>query len=181
MTYRMPEAGGGDREMLCEYVREHRENGETDISASHGLTGSEYSEWVGKSERYIKTLRKATRHGENRYLYLCLEGGRLIGLLSIRYGLPEELSRKYGHIGFGVRPSERKKGYAAAMLEYALSVCKDKGMNRVILGCYKDNPASAAVIIKNGGVLISETGDYTEGRISRYYSIELQAADGEPQ
>ena len=48
------------------------------------------------------------------------------------------------------------------MLEYALSVCKDKGMNRVILGCYKDNPASAAVIIKNGGVLISETGDYTK-------------------
>lgn len=178
MTYRMPEAGGGDRERLCEYVREHRENGEIDISASHGLNDSEYSEWVGK-------IHKNASEGDGTWgkslLYLCLEGGRLIGLLSIRYGLPEELSRKYGHIGFGVRPSERKKGYAAAMLEYALSVCKDKGMNRVILGCYKDNPASAAVIIKNGGVLISETGDYTEGRISRYYSIELQAADGGPQ
>ena len=106
MTYRLPEKGGGDREMLCEYVREHRENGETDISASHGLTDSEYSEWVGK-------IHKNASEGDGTWgkslLYLCLEGGRLIGLLSIRYGLPEELSRKYGHIGFGVRPSERKK------------------------------------------------------------------------
>ena len=60
-------------------------------------------------------------------LYLCFDQNRLIGLLSIRYELPKELSEKYGDIGYGVRPSERNKGYATAMLRYALSVCKEKG------------------------------------------------------
>lgn len=59
------------------------------------------------------------------------------------------------------------------MLRYALSVCKENGMNKVILGCYKDNLASAATIQKNGGVLVEENDNYNEGRISQYYSINL--------
>ena len=59
------------------------------------------------------------------------------------------------------------------MLRYALSVCKEKGMDEVLLGCYKDNLASAATIKKNGGVLVAENDNYNEGRISQYYSINL--------
>ncbi len=59
------------------------------------------------------------------------------------------------------------------MLEYALSVCKEKGMEKVILGCYKENLASAATIKKNGGTLITENENYKEGRISQYYLIRL--------
>lgn len=57
------------------------------------------------------------------------------------------------------------------MLCDALAVCKEKGMDRVILGCYKDNPASEATIKKNGGVLVNEIDD--DGKISCYYSIQL--------
>ena len=60
-----------------------------------------------------------------------------------------------------------------AMLGYALSVCKEKGMEKVILGCYKDNLASAATIQKNGGTLITENENDKEGRISHYYLIRL--------
>jgi predicted acetyltransferase len=59
------------------------------------------------------------------------------------------------------------------MLRYALSVCKEKGMDKVLLGCYKDNLASAATIKKNNGVLANENDNYNEGRISEYYSIKL--------
>ena len=45
------------------------------------------------------------------------------------------------------------------MLRYVLSVCKQKGMDRVILGCYKDNLASAATIKKNGGQIIGDFKD----------------------
>ena len=96
-----------------------------------------------------------------------------MGLLSIRYDLPQALTKKYGNIGYGVRPSERNKGYATAMLRYALSVCKDKGMDKDILGCYKDNAASAKTIQKNSGVLIEENDNYNEGIISQYYMIKL--------
>lgn len=59
------------------------------------------------------------------------------------------------------------------MLHDALAVCKEHGMKKVLIGCYKDNIASAATIKKNGGVLVNESDNYNEGRISQYYSINL--------
>ncbi len=168
MEYRLPEIK--DEDILKAYVREHHDNGETSISASLGLLSSDYTEWVAKIKN--NALSGDEQWGKS-LLFLCFDEDRLIGLLSIRYELPELLSEKYGDIGYGVRPSERKKGYATAMLEYALSVCKEKGMEKVILGCYKDNPASAATIKKNGGTLITENENYKEGRISQYYLIRL--------
>ncbi|MBP5606117.1 MAG: GNAT family N-acetyltransferase [Ruminiclostridium sp.] len=168
MEYRLPEIK--DEDILKTYVREHHDNGETSISASLGLLSADYTEWVARIKN--NALSGDEQWGKS-LLFLCFDGDRLIGLLSIRYELPELLSEKYGDIGYGVRPSERNKGYATAMLEYALSVCKEKGMEKVIVGCYKDNPASAATIKKNGGTLITENENYKEGRISQYYLIRL--------
>lgn len=53
------------------------------------------------------------------------------------------------------------------------SRCREKGLEKVILGCYKENLASAATIRKNGGILIDENENYKEGRISQYYLINL--------
>ena len=91
----------------------------------------------------------------------------------VRYELPESLTEEIGDIGYGVRPSERNKGYATTMLRYALSVCKEKGKDKAVLGCYKDNLASARTIQKNGGVLMEENDNYNEGKISQYYLINL--------
>ncbi len=168
MIYRLPEIG--DKEILQEYVQEHYDNKENSISASLGLTSIEYSEWIEKIQG--NALMGDELWGKS-LLYLCFDNNKLIGLLSIRYELPENLTEKYGDIGYGVRPSERNKGYATTMLHYALSVCREKGMDKVILGCYKDNLASATTIKKNGGVLVAENDNYNEGRISQYYSINL--------
>lgn len=168
MAYRLPELT--DKCMLQEYVQEHYDNNESGISASMGLPVSEYNEWVEKIHRNASV--GDTEWGRS-LLYLCFEHDKLVGLLSIRYELPEDLSNIYGDIGYGVRPSEREKGYATMMLHHALSVCKEKGLKKVVLGCYKDNVASAATIKKNGGVLVCENENYNEGRISQYYSIDL--------
>jgi predicted acetyltransferase len=170
MNYRLPEIS--DQAVLQAYVLEHFEQGENSISASMGLLASAYPDWVEK----IQTNASVGDALWGRSLmYLCFEQDRLVGLLSIRYELPAELTQQYGDIGYGVRPSERQKGYATTMLRYALSVCKEKGMDRAILGCYQDNPASAAVIRKNGGVLIQEKANDTGDRISQYYSVDLSA------
>ncbi len=168
MIYRLPERS--DNDMLQAYVREHFEHNENSVSASLGLLASEYSEWVEKIHRNATLGDEAW--GKS-LLYLCLEGEKLVGLLSIRYSLPEALTKELGDIGFGVRPTERRKGYATAMLRYALSVCKEKGMSQVLLGCYKDNAASRATILKNGGVLVDENCNYNEERISQYFAIQL--------
>lgn len=168
MLYRLPEIE--DKDILQAYVQEHFDHGESSISASLGLSSADYAEWTAKIQN--KALFGDEQWGRS-LLYLCFDGDKLIGLLSIRYELPRPLSEKIGDIGYGVRPSERNKGYAAAMLGYALSVCKEKGMEQVILGCYKDNLASAATIKKNGGTLVTENENYKEGRISQYYMIKI--------
>ena len=168
MNYRLPEIN--DEALLREYVEEHYDNGETSISASLGLSTSDYGEWV-------KKIRENAAFGDEAWgkslTYLCFDGEKLVGLLNIRYDLSKALSEKYGDIGYGVRPTERRKGYATVMFRYALSICKEKGLKQVILGCYKDNFASAATIKRNGGVLFAENDNYTEGRTSQYYLINL--------
>ena len=168
MDYRLPELS--DEIMLRKYVQEHYDHGETSISASLGLSVSDYSDWV-------KKMRNNASVGDDEWgkslTYLCFDEARLIGLLNIRYELPKNLSEKYGDIGYGVRPSERRKGYATAMLRHALFICKEKGLKQVTLGCYKDNFASVATIKRNGGILFAENNNYKDGTTSQYYLINL--------
>lgn len=168
MKYRLPELS--DEIMLHEYIQEHYDNGETSISASMGLPVTDYSDWV---EKIWNNASVGDDEWGKSFTYLCFDEEKLIGLLNIRYDLPKNLLEKYGNIGYGVRPSERRKGYATAMLQYALSICKEKGLKQVILGCYKDNFASSAAIKRNGGVLFAENDNYKNKRTSQYYLINL--------
>lgn len=64
--------------------------------------------------------------------YLVIDNNKLIGLLSIRYDFLKKLVDLYGNIGYGVRPRERREGYALKILKYALEECKSQGMNSVL-------------------------------------------------
>ncbi|MCR5066570.1 MAG: GNAT family N-acetyltransferase [Erysipelotrichaceae bacterium] len=169
LEYRLPELS--DQDVLEEYIREHHDHGEQSLSASHGLTSTDFADWVSMTRH---NAFEGNAEWGTSLLYLCFSKDRLVGLLSIRPELPEELRNRYGDIGYGVRPSERNKGYATEMLKQGLAVCRQKGMNEVIVGCLKDNEASAATIRKNGGLLIAENENYKPGRICQYYSIRIK-------
>ena len=94
-----------------------------------------------------------------------------VGAANIRHYLNDKLLKTDGHIGHGVRPSERKKGYAAAMIGLALDECKRLGINKVLICCDKDNIDSAKSIIDNGGVLENEVEE--NGHIKQRYWIQL--------
>lgn len=96
--------------------------------------------------------------------YFCLDEDRniLVGAVNIRHYLNEHLLLHGGHIGDGVRPSERGKGIATAMIAMALEKCRELGIENVLMVCDRDNIASARSIVKNGGVLENEIqGDGT--------------------
>ena len=62
--------------------------------------------------------------------------GRIYGMLQVRHDLNEYLRNFAGHIGYSVRPTERRKGYAKKMLKQALKICRDElGMTRVMVSC----------------------------------------------
>lgn len=95
----------------------------------------------------------------------------LIGAIDIRHYLNENLFKSGGNIGYGIRPSERGKGYATQMLALALKKCKEMQLSKVLITCSKTNIASAQVIIKNGGILENEVME--NGILKQRYWIHL--------
>ena len=78
--------------------------------------------------------------------------GRLVGMIQVRHILNEYLEKYAGHIGYAVRPSERRKGYASWMLREVLPYCRSLGLDKVLVACLDTNPASRKVILSNGGI-----------------------------
>lgn len=106
--------------------------------------------------------------------FFCLDEDRnlMVGAVNIRHYLNDALMLNGGHIGDGVRPSERRKGIASKMISLALDECKKLGIERVLMVCDKDNIGSAKSIINNGGVLENEV--IIDGAVKQRYWIELR-------
>jgi predicted acetyltransferase len=98
---------------------------------------------------------------------------RVIGRVLLRHRLTPFLAEIGGHIGYAVRPTDRRRGFASALLRNALLEAHDLGLDRVLLTCDEDNEASASVIEKCGGHFerLSELVDGSP--VKRRYWIEL--------
>lgn len=102
--------------------------------------------------------------------YFCLDENRniFVGVVNIRHCLNDKLLLSGGHIGDGVRPSERGKGFATKMIALALEKCGELGIEKVLMTCDKNNPASARTIQKNCGILENEV-DVKGKTVQRYW------------
>ena len=96
----------------------------------------------------------------------------MVGAINIRHYLNDFLLNYSGHIGDGIRPSERRKGYATKMIALALDYCRELGINKVLMTCDKNNIGSAKSIINNGGILENEV--IKEDSILQRYWITLK-------
>lgn len=127
-------------------------------------------------ENYLKNLEvKEAINGKvpsSVFFLLDEERNIFLGAVNIRHYLNDYLMQFAGHIGDGIRPSERNKGYATKMIGLALIECKKLGINKVLMVCDKSNIASAKSIIKNGGVLENEFID-EDGVVEQRYWIDL--------
>ncbi len=166
-----------------DFKKEFFENGETVINGSALLDQLEYDEWL---EYNIKNRDKSTASPNwvpaTTFFAVREQDNKIVGIIDIRHNLDNKFLSEYGgHIGFSVRPTERKKGYATEMLKMALIYAKTLGLQKVMLGCFSDNIASIKTIVKCGGIL-TETKVYSgyklnipdlQGKIVNIYWIEL--------
>jgi len=104
-------------------------------------------------------------------LFLLVDGAsdRILGAVSIRYRLSDYLLHYGGHVGYGIRPAERRKGYAKKLLSLALEICRAHGIKRVLVTCDTVNVASARTIRANGGVLEDEVIHPDGSPVQRYW------------
>lgn len=104
--------------------------------------------------------------------YWGVEGSMIVGTVRVRHALTPALEELGGHVGYDVRPSQRRQGYGTALLAGALERARSFGLTGVLVTCDTDNIGSARVIVKNGGQLINQTMVDGYGKlVSRYWIV----------
>lgn len=108
--------------------------------------------------KYLAVLDQAIR-GEGlpeghvaSTLLVGVVAGAIVGRLSLRHSLNDALLTVGGHIGYGVLPAHRRRGYGTEMLRQSLPLARDLGLTRVLVTCDEDNIASRKIIETCGGV-----------------------------
>ena len=102
--------------------------------------------------------------------WMVRNGTEILGVSSLRHHLVPILKIEGGHIGYAIRPSERRKGYGTRLLALMLDEARALGLCRVLVTCDTDNIGSARIIQKNGGVFEGEARSPRTGRpVSRYW------------
>lgn len=97
----------------------------------------------------------------------------MIGASNLRHYLIGESGKMWGHIGYGIRPSKRRLGYAVELLRLTEREAKRMKMEEVFLGAYEGNTGSWKVMEKRGakseGIVIEEES----GLPVKRYRIDL--------
>ena len=108
-----------------------------------------------------------------QYMLVREEDDKIVGMIQIRHFLNGYLAEYGGHIGYSVAPDERRKGYASLMLSKVLPICRELGINRVLITCIKGNEGSRRTILRNGGVYESTVFEPDEKVYLERYWIDL--------
>lgn len=131
--------------------------------------GIDYSSWLETLGLYKKRETCPSHLSPSDTFFLVNENNNLLGAISIRHYLSEQLLLLGGHIGYGIRPTQRRKGYANVMLKLALEKCRDMKIERVLVTCDKDNIGSSKTIIANNGILENEIVEDNGNIVQRYW------------
>ncbi|HBA38039.1 MAG TPA: GNAT family N-acetyltransferase [Firmicutes bacterium] len=168
----------GRKEEALDYLREHEKYG----SAINGtgsmdrcLKGMSYEEWLEELERRKdrEYLEKIGRCFSKTFFLIRESDNRIVGMINVRYNLSEKrLAEGSTHIGYGIRPSERSKGYNKINLYLGLLEEQKLGEKKLILDCTVDNVASNKTILALGGKLIKTELDSYDNTMTNFYVID---------
>ena len=166
------------KDEIIEYLDEFVKYG-SDINGSGGLDkiydGYTFEQALERSSN-MENKEYAEKQGRcqgRTFLLIRENDNRIVGTINVRWNLNKEMLRFGGHIGYGVRPTERRKGYNKINLYMGLMEAKKVGLDRVMLDCAVTNLGSDKTIKALGGVLERCEKDPYDNELTNVYWIDV--------
>ena len=154
---------------ICAYRKVFLDGGDSMDGTGSLRWREKAADWLEDNERCAK-LETVPENFVPATQFVCDRDGKIEGMIQVRHELNDYLREYGGHIGYSVRPDERKKGYASLMLKEVLPYCRAIGLDRVLITCDAENEGSRNTILKNGGEYESTIHESDEGvDIERYW------------
>lgn len=159
------------KEIVQEFINECK-NHNSEFAGISRLNELPYETWLKKiSDSHLGIVDNPGYVPATTFLVM--DEDKLVGFVDIRHQLNDFLINVGGHIGYMVRPLERSKGYAKALLKESLKYCKEQlQLTKVLVTCDHDNIGSKRTILANNGKYENTVQDENFGTVERYW-IEL--------
>ena len=123
-----------------------------------------------KNELYAKSINRVPG---KTFLLIKKDDNKIVGTINIRWNLSEKMLEFGGHIGYGIRPTERRKGYNKIQLYLVLLEAQKLNLDKVMLDCSVDNLGSDKTIKALGGILERCELDESDNTMTNVYWINV--------
>lgn len=123
-----------------------------------------------EDENYAK---KINRCQSKTFLLIRENDNRIVGTINVRWNLTEAMKRFGGNIGYGIRPTERRKGYNKINLYLGMQEAQKLGLDRVMLDCDVNNLGSDRTLKALGGILERTEVDPEDNILTNVYWFDV--------
>ena len=123
-----------------------------------------------KNEEYAKSINRVPG---KTFLLIRKNDNKIVGTINIRWNLSEKMLEFGGHIGYGIRPTERRKGYNKIQLYLVLLEAQKLNLDKVMIDCSVDNLGSDKTIKALGGILERCELDESDNTMTNVYWINV--------
>lgn len=166
------------KEEIIEYINEFvkfKSNINGTGSLDKILEGYSFEEAL---ERCVNLENKAYAEKIGRcqsktFLLIRKEDNKIVGTINVRWNLNDEMLNFGGHIGFGIRPTERRKGYSKINLYLGMLEAEKVGLEKVMIDCSVNNIGSDKTLKALGGKLEKTIVDPNDGELTNIYWFDV--------
>ena len=162
-----------------EYIEEFYKN-DSQIHGTGSLDrelkkGKPYEEWLSNNIKLHDENYALEKGLVPAYTYFLIreEDNKLIGMIDLRLGLNDYLRNFGGHIGYSIRPTERKKGYNKINLYLVLQEAQRYNLDKVLITCADSNDGSRKTILSLGGKFEKSNFDESDNETMELYWIDV--------
>ena len=137
--------------------------------------GKTYEEWLSNNIKLHDENYALEKGLVPAYTYFLIreDDNKLIGMIDLRLGLNDYLRNFGGHIGYSIRPTERKKGYNKINLYLVLEEARKNNLEKILITCADSNDGSRKTILSLGGKFEKNNFDESDNETMELYWIDV--------